>query len=160
MKHLLAALSFMGAVNLSYAESAAVWATATSVQKSTGRAIIFRYIKNLKPEFLRSKYPDRVIIVWRYQSDSGLPQVAERENMDRLEDLLHPKVELFSLATLALVSTGENLREWIYHTKSGDDFMAQLNFALGNEEPFPIEIHVAPDPESKLYEDFRMGVRE
>jgi hypothetical protein len=160
MKYFLAALVFMSAINLSYAESGAGWATATSVEKSTGRVMIFRYIRDFAPQFLRSDYPDRVIIVWQYQSASGMPQQAERENMDRLEDLLSSKLEAASLATLALVSTGENMREWIYYTKSEADFIAQLNSALGNKEPFPIETHAAPDPEWKSYEDFRAGVRE
>jgi hypothetical protein len=150
----------MSAINLSYAESGAGWATATSVQKSTGRAIIFRYIRDFAPQFLRSDYPDRVIIVWQYQSASGMPQLTERENMDRLEDLLSSELEVSSLATLVLVSTGENMREWIYYTRSEADFNTQLNSALGNKEPFPIEIHAAPDPEWKSYEDFRTGVRE
>jgi len=150
----------MSAINLSYAESGTGWATATSVEKSTGRVIIFRYIKDFMPQFLRTDYPDRVAIVWQYQSASGMPQLPERENMDRLEDLLSSKLEAASLATLVLVSTGENMREWIYYTKSGDDFMARLNSELGNEKPFPIETHAAPDPEWKSYEDFRMGVRE
>ena len=150
----------MSAINPSYAESDTGWATATSVEKSTGRAMIFRYIKDFTPQFLRSDYSDRVIIVWQYQSASGMPQLTERDNMDRLEELLSSELEVSALATLVLVSTGENMREWIYYTKSEADFIAQMNSALGNKESFPIEIHAAPDPEWKSYEDFRAGVRE
>jgi hypothetical protein len=160
MKYFLAALVFMSAINLSYAESGAGWATATSVEKSTGRVMIFRYIRDFTPQFLRSDYPARVAIVWQYQSTSGMPQMTERENMDRLEDLLSSELEVSSLATLVLVSTGENMREWIYYTKSETHFIAQMNSALGNKEPFSIEIHAAPDPEWKSYDDFRAGVRE
>ena len=160
MRNFLATLVFMSATNISYAESGAGWATATSVQKSTGWVIFFRYIRDFTPQFLRSDYPDRVIIVWQYQSASGMPQPAERDDMDRLEDLLSSKLEAASLATLALVSTGENMREWIYYTKSEADFIAQLNSAMSNNEPFPVEVHGAPDPEWKSYEDFRAGVRE
>lgn len=160
MRNFLAALVFMSAINLSYAESGAGWATATSVQKSTGRIIFFRYIRDFTPQFLRSDYPDRVIIVWQYESASGMPQQAERDDMDRLEDLLSSKLEAASLATLALVSTGENMREWIYYTRSEAEFIAQLNSAMSSKKPFPVEVHGAPDPEWKSYEDFRAGVRE
>ena len=80
--------------------------------------------------------------------------------MDRLEDLLVPVVEKQGLAMLALVSTGENLREWTYYTKSEEKFVQVLNGALAQQPRFPIEIHAAPDPEWTTYEGFRKGVRE
>lgn len=42
--------------------------------------------------------------------------------MEELEAALAPVVEEGGFATLALVSTGENLREWIYFTQSGEEF--------------------------------------
>jgi hypothetical protein len=62
--------------------------------------------------------------------------------------------------TLALVSTGENLREWTYYAKSEDGFMARLNYALAELPPFPIEIHIAFDPKWETYEQFNAGVKE
>ena len=55
--------------------------------------IIFRFVKEFRAGFKKSSLPDRVILVWRYESESGLPASAEREAMDRLEDLLSPVVE-------------------------------------------------------------------
>ncbi len=140
-------------------DSCAGWATATSVQKSTGRTLFFRYIRDFTPQFQRSDYADRVAIVWQYESPTGMPQMPDRDHMDRLEDLLSSSLEAASLATLVLVSTGENMREWIYYTRSEADFMAQLNTALDPQKPFPIEVHAAPDPDWKSYEDFLAAVR-
>jgi hypothetical protein len=52
----------------------------------------------------------------------GLPVTQEQIRMDEMEDGLEP-IEESGLATLALVSTGENLREWTYYAKSEDEFM-------------------------------------
>jgi len=137
---------------------AQTWATAIS--RNGDRAIIFRYIQELGPHSQRHSQKDRVIIVWKYKSESGMPSKGERERMDSLEDLLHPKVEKNGFATLALVSTGENLREWIYYTKSQEEFLNRLNKALREQAPYPIEIHTAADPEWSSYERFKAGVRQ
>jgi hypothetical protein len=89
-----------------------------------------------------------------------MPFKEEHERMDALEDALAPSLYEDNLATLALVSTGENLREWTYYVRSEDEFMARLNHALAGEEPFPIEIHTASDPEWSMYETFKAGVKQ
>jgi hypothetical protein len=80
--------------------------------------------------------------------------------MNALEDALAPVVAGDDFATLVLVSTGENLREWTYYAKAEDEFMARLNYAFIGEEPFPIEIDVQSDQEWSMYEKFKAGVRE
>lgn len=79
--------------------------------------------------------------------------------MDLLEDTLKPVLDQ-DFATLALVSTGEDLREWIYYAKSEDEFMARLNFAFAGMPPFPVEIHIAHDPKWETYQQFKTGVQE
>lgn len=136
------------------------WATATSTHATNGRVIVFRYAKDFRTTFQKSSLPIRVILVWHYDSQSGMPAKSEREAMDRLEDLLGPVIEKSKLAVLPLVSTGENLREWTYYARSEEEFLRALNTALANQPRFPIEIHAAPDPEWLTYEYFREGVRE
>ncbi|MBH9579745.1 DUF695 domain-containing protein [Inhella proteolytica] len=161
MNHTLVALSLAVMVSLAHAEEPEkAWSLVTSKQESTGRAIIFRYLSEFPAGFSRAAYPDRVILVWRYQSSSGMPEQRERQRMDLLEDFLGPAVEANSKAKLVLVSTGENLREWIYYAKSEDEFIAKLNIALRGQPAFPIEIHAAPDPTWTSYEDFRRGVKQ
>jgi hypothetical protein len=138
--------------------SAQEWATAVSKHKTEDRAVVFRYVKSFAPKFDRSTQPDRIILVWNYESDSGMPSVEERQMMDSLEDSLSPSIESDGFATLALVSTGENSREWIYYARSEDEFMARLNAALKGSPAYPIEIHAAPDPAWTTYEEFVSGV--
>jgi uncharacterized protein DUF695 len=136
------------------------WATATSTNAATGRKIIFRYAEQLKPTFNRASQPIRIIIVWKYQSESGQPIAEDHQQMNLLEDALESALEEDHFATLALVSTGEDLREWTYYTKSDDEFMNRLNYALGGMPAFPVEIHSAPDPNWEVYERLRGGVRD
>jgi hypothetical protein len=130
------------------------WATAISTNADNGRRIIFRYAERFAPGFDRSSQPVRIIIVWKYKSESGQPGAEEHQNMNLLEDTLEPVLEQGPFATLALVSTGENLREWTYYAKSEDEFMSRLNHALVGVSVFPIEIHIEHDPSWKMYEEF------
>jgi len=160
MKRLLASvLIALPALSASPAEIKE-WATAISKQSGTDRAIVFRYAKAFRQGFQRSTLPHRVIIVWKYKSDSGMPVLKERESMDRMENLLASLVEKPGASVLALVSTGENLREWTFYARSEDAFFVELNKALADQAQFPIEIHAAPDPEWSTFERFRKGVRE
>lgn len=138
----------------------AVWATATSKHATNGRVIVFRFAKEFRAGFEKSALADRVILAWRYNSASGLPVVQEREAMDRMEDLLAPVVDKPGVAVLALVSTGEGLREWVYYTRSEQEFLNSLNQALAGAQRFPIEIHTASDPQWSTYERFRKRVTE
>jgi hypothetical protein len=137
-----------------------VFATATSTNHSNGRVVIFRYVQTFGPGFTKGAQPDRVILVWKYKSAKGLPSAKERQQMDALEDALAPVLETEGFATLALVSTGEDLREWIYYTRSQDEFLSRLNAALIGKPAFPIEIHASADPLWTTYETFKSGVVE
>jgi hypothetical protein len=138
---------------------AETWGTATSKNNETGRVIIFRYISDFSPGFDRSNQPVRAIIVWKYKGTNGMPVPRERERMDAMEDLLGPVLEADGFSTLALVSTGEEVREWIYYAKSEDGFFARVNQALGGQPPFPIEIHISADPKWSNYQEFMDGLQ-
>ena len=138
----------------------AVWAIASSKHATNGRVIVFRFARQFRAGFEKSALPDRVILAWRYKSESGLPAGQEREAMDHMEDLLAPAVEKPGVAVLALVSTGEDLREWIYYTRSEQEFLNSLNKVLAGAQRFPIEVHTASDPQWSTYERFRKGVKE
>jgi Family of unknown function (DUF695) len=134
------------------------WATA--VAKIGERAIVFRYVVAFAAGFDQSTQPDRIIIQWKYHSDSGMPSTAERQRMEQLEDLLTPKVEAGGSSTLTLVSTGENLREWVYYTTTEAGYMARLNEALRGQPPFPIEIIRGHDPAWSTYQTFLGNVKK
>ena len=136
------------------------WATATSTNAHNGRKIIFRYAEQLRATFDRASQPIRCMIVWKYESDTGLPNAEDNQRMNLLEDNLLSVLEGDRFATLALVSTGEDLREWTYYAKSESEFMARLNEAFAGIPEFPIEMHIAGDPNWDMYEQFKAGVRK
>ena len=160
MRRVLLLGALIIASTLVMSEEVTSWATAISKQEGTGRAIVFRYAKEFRAGFERSIFPHRVILVWKYQSESGMPVPREREAMDRMEDLLGPLVDTSGVSVLALVSTGGNLREWIFYARAESEFLAALNQALTGQPRFPIEVHTARDAEWSSYERFRKGVRE
>jgi hypothetical protein len=136
------------------------WATAISTNLHNDRRIIFRFAQEFSPAFDRNSQPVRVIIVWRYQSDSGQPSTEDYQRMNLLEDTLDAVLNANYFSTLALVSTGEELREWTYYAESEDGFMSRLNYALAGMEKFPIEIHIEFDPQWTLYEKFTTGIKK
>jgi hypothetical protein len=59
-----------------------------------------------------------------------------------------------------LVSTGENVRRWIYYAKSQEAFLIQLNLALSQAPRLPMEMHAADDREWSSYKAFRQALQE
>jgi Family of unknown function (DUF695) len=137
-----------------------MWATATSKHETNGRMIVFRFAKDFRAGFDKGSLPDRVSLVWRYTSNSGLPLVEERQAMDRMEDLLEAAIDKAGRAVLALVTTGEGVREWVYYVESERQFITLLNHALAASAHFPIEIQTARDAQWARYERFRKGIIE
>jgi hypothetical protein len=138
---------------------AETWSTAISSNAHNSRKIIFRYASKFSPTFDRASKSIRIIVAWQYESENGQPISEEFQRMNELEDVLESALEN-GLATLALVSTGENLREWTYYAKSEQEFMARFNYALAEKPLLPIEIHVGHDPEWTMYEEFVSRVRK
>jgi hypothetical protein len=137
-----------------------LWSTAISTNASNGREIVFRFANVFRPAFDRASQPIRIIITWKYHSATGQPEREEHQQMIQFEDVLGPVLDRGGFATLALVSTGENLREWIYYAQSEGGFAARFDYAFAGRSAFPIEINSAHDPQWQTYEEFRAGVRE
>jgi hypothetical protein len=136
-----------------------LWSTATSTNPSTGRKIVFRFANVFSPAFDRASQPIRIIIGWKYHSATGQPEEKEHQQMIQFEDVLGPVLEQDGFATLALASTGENLREWIYYAQSEGGFAARFDYAFAGRSAFPIEVHADHDPQWQTYEEFRAGIR-
>ena len=146
--------------NMAVGPDVRIWATAISTNAHNGRKIIFRYAKDFSATFRRDSQPVRIIIVWKYQSESGQPVSEDHQRMNQLEDVLESVFKDDSFTTLALVSTGENFREWIYYAKSESEFEARFDYALDGMPKFPIEIHIASDPTWDSYQRFKAGIKE
>ncbi|MCL6486661.1 MAG: hypothetical protein I4O49_21260, partial [Janthinobacterium lividum] len=71
--------------------SARSWGTI--VTHSDEMAIIYRYVDAFHDDWDLSSQPDRIIIAWRYEDETGMPAPNEREHMEELEAALAPVVE-------------------------------------------------------------------
>ena len=159
-RFILFALVALLATSVPAQDAGKTWATAVATRPSDGRQIVFRFIQEYLPSFDRSKFPVRVTLSWRYESATGMPSAPERESMDQFEDLVGPQVESPLLASLALVRTGDNLRQWTYYTTSEDAFRAKFGVAVRSAPQAPVELKVEPDPAWEKYEQFRSGVHK
>ncbi len=136
-----------------------IWATAISTNVTNGRKIIFRFAKEFRLDFDRTLQPIRVIIVWKYESESGRPSSEDHQRMNLFEDMLESVLKEEGFATLALVSTGEDLREWTYYTTSESEFGARFDYALAESPAFPIDVHTACDPNWEMWEEFKARLK-
>ena len=153
---------FVGAAALAMAvaSTAQTWATATAKNPDGDRVIVYRFLKELPPGFDKTAQPDRVIIAWKYEGERGMPATAERQRMDAMEDALEAMAAGGRSETLAMVSTGNNLRRWVYYVQSKQDFAARLSRAREALPGLPLEVRSEPDPEWKIYEAFRASIRK
>lgn len=135
------------------------WATAISTNRDNGRTIIFRYAKAFRSGFDRASQPIRIIIVWKFESDTGMPVSEEHQRMNEFEDALESALDQEPSATLAMVSTGEDLREWTYYARSEAEFAARFDFAIIGMPNLPIEIHTAQIRSGAHTRDSRRGLR-
>ena len=142
------------------ASAAQTWATATAKNPDGDRVIVYRFLKELPSGFDKATQPDRFIISWKYEGERGMPAPAERQRMDAMEDALEAMDAGGRFATLAVVSTGNNLRRWVYYVQSKQDFAARLNRAQEAMPGLPLELRSDPDPDWKTYEAFKATVRE
>ncbi|MFZ6747222.1 DUF695 domain-containing protein [Undibacterium sp. JH2W] len=140
--------------------SAQIWATATSKHRTNDSVIVFRYLKEFKNSYNIKQYPDQVTLTWTYFGNKGMPSTDERVKMDKFEDTLLPLLDKDNLATLTIVSTGNNVREWKYYAKSSSSFKRKLNLALKEFSDLPIEFQISPDPEWTVYKNFKAAVKE
>lgn len=161
MKHSAALFILMSlAASALAVEDGKEWAIATATRPSDGRVIVYRFIQEYQRSFDRAEFPIRLTLSWRYNSATGMPSVPERESMDMFEDRLTPLVEKDPLASLALVRTGDNLRQWVFYAASESSFRQMLDESLEAAPRLPIEVSTVVEPRWETYEQFVRGIRK
>jgi hypothetical protein len=137
------------------------WATAISKHNSLDKKIIYIYIYIQKFDQIKLKtiHQNRIIVVWEYFGINGMPDASVSEKINYFENTLASRIEDGVFSTLAIVSTGDNLREWTYYVASEDEFFSRLNDAFANKDLLPIKIYAAADPNWDTYNDFLLTLR-
>jgi uncharacterized protein YndB with AHSA1/START domain len=134
------------------------WVLVTSRNEATGNVILFRVVKHFSSGFNKTEQPVRVILEWPYKGSNGQPVGTEGAAMNAFEDAVDPMLLEDGFATLALVSTGEDLRKWTYYARSEAEFLARLKRALARHPVYPVNIQIAADPGWSRYQEIRSKV--
>lgn len=77
--------------------------------------------------------------------------------MDALEDAVNRLAS--NKATLAYVSTGNNQRQWVYYTKSADNFIEVVRLVRSKAYGAALEFETALDPEWNFHDEFVRAIR-
>jgi hypothetical protein len=97
--------------------------------------------------FPKGDFPHRLNIFWQIAdaSPSGMPDTAESDRMGVFEDRLVEATELDEQSVLSMVLTGKGQREYVFHTRSTDEFLRRLTEMPQEVERYPIELHHTKD---------------
>lgn len=119
-----------------------------------GNPIILR-IRSVPAEFEKAAYPHMISVAWPYQAiGAGMPDAAQKERMDLLEDLLMPALERSGNAILTVVITGNGIRQWQWYSRGMEETMDIVNATLESQDPFPVEFSLVEDPAWEGYSHF------
>lgn len=112
------------------------------------RPIVARY-REFAPDFPRAGYPERLNVFWRMgePTESGLGSEAETARIATFESRLAAAVETDRHTVFSLILIWNGRAEFVLHTADVDGFLARLGAMPHEEENYPIEIQVEPDPE-------------
>lgn len=77
--------------------------------------------------------------------------------MDALEDAVGGFAP--NKATLAVVSTGNNQRRWVYYTESASNLIEAVRSAQGPALHPPLEFEIAADPGWSFHDSFVRSIR-
>jgi hypothetical protein len=98
-------------------------------------------------KFPRQHFSHRLNIFWQMSDTalSGLPDAQESTLMGVFEDRLVDATEHDEQAVLSMVLTGNGQREYVFHTRSTDEFLRRLTEMPQEIEAYPIEMHYTED---------------
>jgi hypothetical protein len=108
-----------------------------------------------KPELVSLEgYKVAVEIIWRYESDDGMPDDDTNGNISRFEELLDDLSCDNDFSYLIQVSTGMGEKRWLYYTIDLDRFTREFNLMVEGKLGFPITVEASDDPDWKIWSDF------
>jgi Family of unknown function (DUF695) len=126
-----------------------------SVSAEEGDAV-FRIRTDRPADARLADFSTSVRIQWPYAGDAiGFPEAADQEWMNRFEDRLEDLNWCEGLSYLMLVTTGLNLKEWLFYTTEHEAFMSRFNEVVQGLPRFPLEIAFIPDADWEQWESVR-----
>jgi hypothetical protein len=97
--------------------------------------------------FPKGEFPHRLNVFWQMSesSSNGIPEDAESDRIRVFEDRIVETTEHDQQSVLSLVVTGKSQREYVFHTRSPDEFLRRLIDMPQELERYPIEIYQTED---------------
>ena len=129
------------------------------------RPTLIRVRTDLNSASLRTRWPNRLAVVWRYplegpEGQRGLPTVAQQGAMAQLEDALTLGLEGRGVGVLTSVATSSGQREWIWYCRPAGELNPAFNASVKGHPRYPLQLHIAPDPGWSDYERLRAAIQK
>ena len=130
------------------------WAILTA-EGEAGQAL-FRLRTDRPEEADSADFRTSVRIQWPYAGDEvGFPGDEDQHWMNQFEDRTEDLNWSDGLSYLMLVTTGLNVKEWLFYTTDHEQFMQHLNEALRGLPRLPLEIAFIADSEWEQWDSIR-----
>ena len=123
--------------------------------------VIVKFVNELPSVDTQKRLTSLTVVSWKYDgsANNGMPTKEINKKMIVLEDALQKTMDKSKSYAHAFSRTGNNLKEFVYYSKSMEEFMSLLNETLQTHETYPIDIDFYEDPEwtelKKLLADFK-----
>jgi hypothetical protein len=135
------------------------WAILT-VEADDGQAV-FRLRTDRPEESAACSFGTSVRIRWPYEGDAlGFPEGEDQHWMNQFEDRVESLNWSEGLSYLMLVTTGLNLKEWLFYTTDHQEFMHRFNKALSGLPRLPLEISFITDLDWEQWDSIRRHADE
>ena len=123
--------------------------------------ILLRYRNKLEKKHAED-YPRLFQVYWDFpKHSSGMPSNELSDEMRVFEDRIVEALEGDLSGILVAAITGGGYREWVFYSKSIDDFAKKLHNMPQNADPYPIQIETKEDVGWKyFFEDIRGNIQE
>jgi hypothetical protein len=117
---------------------------------------VFRLRTDRPEEAGPGEFSTSVRIRWPYDGDAlGFPDDEDQQWMNRFEDRIEDLNWSEGLSWLMLVTTGLNVKEWLFYATDHEEFMQRFNKALRGLPRFPLEIEFVADPAWEQWDSVR-----
>lgn len=102
------------------------------------------------------KFPYLIRVSWKYNSlPNGYPDEIDEALMEQADDALRAAFDADPVAYLAIITTGDGEREWLFYTRSLPIFGKVFNRALADiETTLPVEVSAEEDADWQAYREF------
>ncbi len=129
------------------------WWTAPA-ESDNGRLIMVTGRRDIKKFRENPHFNIRIEISWPYDgTGDGMPDKATSELMEKVQDALQEEFIKDPVAVLTGVYTGDNLRQWVFYSRSTHIFGRKINEILEQFPVLPIDIYCENDPDWAEYDE-------